>query len=356
MKKVSLSISILALFVIFGAPVKAGIKGNLLNFVAGDSVMLYSPFLNSATPLETVKLDKKGGFELTYSPKEIGFYFIALSNGKKVLSVFKPGETAKMDIDYVTGTIQSVSNSEENLLLKNMTEISSQYSGQLTEIQRTKGAYSAEYQQVSKEYESKLKELINKNSQNYATVALLENLPMETNLEIYDVVLSGLAKKYPNDNGNYIASRYSEVQKSKKLAIGYPAPEISMADTSGKIVTLSSLKGKVVLIDFWASWCGPCRRESPNMVRIYQKYHSKGFDILGVSLDRDRQSWLNAIKADGLTWTHISELNYWSTSAVQTYGFSGIPYTVLVDKQGNIIAKGLRGEELERKLAEVLGE
>jgi thiol-disulfide isomerase/thioredoxin len=116
---------------------------------------------------------------------------------------------------------------------------------------------------------------------------------------------------------------------------------------------LSSLKGKVVLIDFWASWCGPCRKENPNVVRIYNKYHNEGFEIFGVSLDRNRDSWLKAIKNDNLSWIHVSDLKYWQSEGARLYGVNSIPFTVLLDKDGKILAKGLRGKSLEDKLEEI---
>ena len=133
------------------------------------------------------------------------------------------------------------------------------------------------------------------------------------------------------------------------------APEIAMKNPAGKVPKLSSLRGKVVLIDFWASWCGPCRRENPNVVRLYNQYKDKGFTVFSVSLDEDATAWKNAIAADGLIWpNHVSDLLGWKTPMTQLYGFNGIPYTVLVDRDGKIIGTGLRGEILEQKLKEVL--
>ena len=132
------------------------------------------------------------------------------------------------------------------------------------------------------------------------------------------------------------------------------APEITMSDTSGKQFSLSSLKGKYVLVDFWASWCAPCRGENPNVVTNYNKYKNKNFTILGVSLDEDRNAWIKAIKKDKLTWQHVSDLKGWSNAAVSKYGFDAIPYNVLLDPQGKIIATELRDGDLGSKLAEVL--
>lgn len=148
-----------------------------------------------------------------------------------------------------------------------------------------------------------------------------------------------------------------QAQKGPRSNIkdGQQAPEITLATPAGGTLSLSDLRGKYVLVDFWASWCKPCRVENPNVVRMYNKYKDKGFEILGVSLDRNKDQWLAAIQQDGLTWKHISDLKFWSSAAAQTYGVGSIPYTVLVDPQGKVIAQNLRGPSLEAKLAELLG-
>lgn len=155
------------------------------------------------------------------------------------------------------------------------------------------------------------------------------------------------------DKSEYVVKLKELVDEQKKTANGAVAPDFTMNNTEGKPVTLSSFKGKIVLVDFWASWCGPCRQENPNVVKLYQQYHGKGFEILGVSLDKGKDEWLKAIKDDNLTWTHVSDLQYWQNAAARLYGVNSIPQSFLLDKDGKIIAKGLRGDQLASKLAEL---
>ncbi len=165
-------------------------------------------------------------------------------------------------------------------------------------------------------------------------------------------------EKFPPEVKNSTLGRVLKQQLDALAlsAVGKKAPEITGQTPDGKQLSLSDLKGKLTLIDFWASWCGPCRQENPNVVKLYEKYHAKGFNILGVSLDDDAGKWKQAIAADGLEWAHVSDLKAWDSELIKPYAVNAIPHTVLVDENGIIIASNLRGADLEEKVAEVLGD
>ncbi len=187
-----------------------------------------------------------------------------------------------------------------------------------------------------------------------ALLGLIEGFKNK-NMAAYVSLADQYFQVFPNENNQIVASMKKEAASARSQVSGAMAPEINLPTPEGKNLKLSDLRGKVVLIDFWASWCGPCRRENPNVVRVYEKYKDKGFEILSVSLDKDRSRWLQAIEQDGLEWLHVSDLKFWQSEAAQTYGVGSIPYTVLVDREGKIIASRLRGAALENKLAEIFG-
>ena len=184
-----------------------------------------------------------------------------------------------------------------------------------------------------------------------AAYAVSRNLLIEPKLEIIEPVYMAFDSTVQQSRfGKTISETIAAI---KRTAVGVVAPDFTMNDKDDKPVALSSTRGKIVLVDFWASWCGPCRRENPNVVKAYAKFHAKGFNILGVSLDKDKDKWVEAIAKDKLTWQHVSDLKGWGNEAAKAYGIRAIPANVLLDKDGKILAKNLRGEELTKKLEEL---
>ena len=218
-------------------------------------------------------------------------------------------------------------------------------------------AIQDEYMELYNVGMDKIAALLKEQGPSVAVINLLSAsnvLDRDRYFDLYLQVADQLKKEWPDFE---IAKEFiASVDKMKVLAVGQPAPEIALPNPEGTIVPLSSKRGTYVLVDFWAKWCGPCRKENPNVVRMYHKYKDKGFDVFGVSLDRTKEDWLQAIREDGLEWTHVSDLKYFNSQAAQDYNINAIPFSILVDPQGIIVAKNLRGSGLQKKLAELFGE
>jgi peroxiredoxin len=209
-----------------------------------------------------------------------------------------------------------------------------------------------EYTAAEQDVVNKVKAILPEMGTSLVSLFALNFINIESDFATYESLAQRFEKENPNSP--HAKSLIGRVARIKGVSVGAPAPEIALNDTTGTPVPLSSLRGKYVLIDFWASWCGPCRAENPNVVRMYNKFKDKGFAIYSVSLDQAKANWTKAIRNDNLTWTHVSDLKFWQSAAAQQYGVQAIPATFLLDKDGKIIAKNLRGDALEQKLEEVL--
>jgi peroxiredoxin len=214
-------------------------------------------------------------------------------------------------------------------------------------------ALQQEYMELVSDASDQVAEMIKKQGPSLAVINILQNNMLDKDT-YFDVYLTTAEKLKKNWSSYSHAKEFIElVDKMKSIAVGQVAPEIALPNPQGEVVKLSSLRGKYVLVDFWAKWCGPCRKENPNVVRAYKKYNKFGFEVFGVSLDRNKQDWVQAIEEDGLTWTHVSDLKFWQSEAARLYNINAIPFSLLLDPNGVIIAKNLRGAALDDKLEEL---
>lgn len=214
--------------------------------------------------------------------------------------------------------------------------------------------YQNQYNDAESYLTGKMQESIRAHKNDIAVIMFVDQFPREQYASLHEDVFTALHQIYPDHE--IVKQRWNYMQSpGYKTSVGAMAPELAFKNPEGKILKLSDLRGKVVLIDFWASWCGPCRRENPNVRRIYGLYHDKGFEIYSVSLDRDGEAWKQAIQADKLVWpNHVSDLKQWQSEGAAIYGVRSIPATFLLDREGRIVAKDLRGEALERAVKELV--
>ena len=373
MQKILISLSVILLLSFCDGNKKNSsfqLKGTLSDSKAET---LYLEKLGSAKQviIDSVILDENGNFEFTnYTPK-IGFYRIKTNDKNFAMLVLDSADKVT-----ITGSVKDLGNtfkvegSSETTIFIEYNNLSKSRDIKLDSLNKafqllmeTNKMDSKRMDSLSAIFETPYNSIINqsnilmvdkisKNTNMYSSIMAIQALDPDKYSDLYKSLDAGLSKKFPNDKN--VIMFHEVVERMLSTNIGQFAPEISLPSPDGKEIALSSLKGKLVLIDFWASWCGPCRKEMPNVVKIYSKFKNKGFEIYGVSLDQDKEKWMEAITKDGINWPQVSDLKYWDNVAAKIYNVQGIPYTVLIDKDGKIIAKNLRGQELEKKIAEVL--
>lgn len=316
--------------------------------------------------LDSVKIvDGKFSVDLKMDQPEILALIFTPTSEQQVNNnwvTIHPKEKIALKYDVVNGIPQlmETKGSKEMVYMKSFFDMERSAAEKMNKYRsQYETAADADRPQIEQQFNIEVL-LLNKNVYNlisehkdYLSSALLItffNQSMDNYMELFEDVSTSLSKKYAQ-NG-MVKQLQRQVTGSPKP--GKMAPDIALPDINGQVRSLSSLKGKVVLLDFWASWCRPCRIENPNVVKLYDTYKNKGFEIFSVSLDNNKNAWENAIKADNLTWkNHVSDLKGWSSEGGQLYGVSSIPYTVLIDRDGKIIAFNLRGEALKQKLAEI---
>ncbi len=316
---------------------------------------------------DTIGLKSNYTFVKKVKLTEPGFYRINFYN-KQVLNVILNKSDIEVNVDGNTAQgFFEVKGSPDLELIRKVQDLLQQ-ANSAPEIAKINEDYNVAVQQrngqkivqlrqayadVIKKYKDQIATMMVEGSPSLAVINLLQNntLDKDEYFSTFVAIADKLKKEWPNYSQSKNFVEY--VDKLKPTAIGQVAPDLSLPDTTGQIVKLSSLKGKYVLVDFWAKWCGPCRQENPNVVRLYNKYKDKGFTVYGVSLDRNKEDWLKAIHEDNLTWTHVSDLKFWQSEAAKIYSVNAIPFSVLVDPKGVIIDKNLRDFALEAKLAEI---
>ncbi|MCC3158988.1 AhpC/TSA family protein [Hymenobacter sp. 15J16-1T3B] len=345
------------------------ISGQLRNATAGTKVSLAELTDNQFVARTSATTDAQGRFTLNGTASEPALYQLKLEGQKQEVwlvldnktKLQLSGDAQKLAADY------TVKGSKDSELMQQLTRQMQRSSGQLQSImERYQANAQAGRQDSMQRLEAKfmatqagntaaLKSLIRKNPTSVVSAFALgtpQIFNADENFGFADSVATQLKKAQPDSR--YTKALVQTLEPLRKTAIGTVAPDIQLTNPAGKVVPLSSLRGQYVLLDFWASWCGPCRQENPNVVKTYEQYKGKKFTIYGVSLDQDKGKWEKAIQADGLTWTHVSDLKGWQSAAGQAYGVQSIPMNFLLDPQGRIIAKNLRGEALSAKLASVL--
>jgi peroxiredoxin len=311
-------------------------------------------------------ISSEGAFSITQDISTPDFYKLEFDKSNFIMLILKPGEVVDISLDAkdfmknlkISGSPESIKVLANQRIIDNakvkLDSISTLSYQVLADSKRDSlmKLFQASFYKVNLSKKVALTNFMVNNTTSLANLFLLDAFPIDDNMDAYLKLDAGLYKAYPDNI--YVGNLHNQIVAAQKTQIGSLAPDFTLPDTSGVNFTLSSLKGKYVLVDFWASWCGPCMKEMPNVIKLYSDFHKKGLEIVGVSLDKSRPSWLNAIKTKDLAWIMVSDVKYWQSMVVPLYNVSAIPYTVLLDKEGKIIAKNLRGDDLYRKVQTLL--
>lgn len=346
------------------------VKGNLKN-KPNQVIRLFEMTAEGLVFIDSTFTDKKGDFNVNGSTKELIFCALMVLEKQMVYLALNNATEATLAIDATTTGINYTitgKNVDESQALKDLLKLNEDFSARIKALEAEASKLNPntdegfnKMQKLQADYYANLSEraasilsFAKARPSSFIPFFILHfNVVQEPTIELLTVARDAAVNADPTSK--YTQMIQQKYQEEAKLMVGGEAPEINLPQPDGTNLALSSLRGKYVLIDFWASWCGPCRKENPYNVEMYKRFKDKGFEIYGVSLDQDPTRWEGAIEKDGLTWRHVSDFKGWSSSAGQTYNVHSIPYTVLVDPDGKIVAKGLRGEELDAKLQDLLG-
>ena len=330
----------------FAVAQKTTLNGTIGGVAPGVRVVVNEVRGDRLVPTDTLRPDAKGRFKIERTLVDEFFFTLTLTQVQSpmVHVMLLPDEKVQLDLQYYP---------ESNFL--KVTSVKGSDNMRFYQSYNNMVAAAMADPELQAAMPGELERLIRENKSHLMSAFVITYFEeaFDQYAGLYKEVSDALKEKYPN---NYFVKHVTHRVGSAVMA-GMEAPDIALPDRDGNIRRLSDLRGKVVLIDFWASWCGPCRRENPSVVRLYKMYKDKGFEVFSVSLDNKRDAWLQAIAADGLVWeNHVSDLRGWSSAGGRLYGISSIPATVLVGPDGKIVARNLRGIQLEQKLIEILGE